>query len=116
MAITDEEIAEANERGRIEYATKPRAVSARFDPASQRLVVDLANGSAFIFPPRLAQGLENATDEQLARVEILGSGFGLHWEELDADHRIEDLLAGFYGSRRYMAERFGPDWALNQAA
>ena len=36
-------------------------------------------------PPKLAQGLEKATDEQLAEVEILGAGFRLHWEALDAD-------------------------------
>jgi hypothetical protein len=58
----------------------------------------------------LAQGLENATDAQLSRVEILGVGFGLHWEELDADVSVEGLLAGRFGSRRYMAERFGSGW------
>jgi Protein of unknown function (DUF2442) len=116
MALTDEDIEAANERGRIEHATKPRALSARFDAPSQKLVVELANGATFIFPPRLAQGLERATDEQLMQVEILGAGFGLHWDELDADHRLEDLLAGYFGSRRYMAERFGPDWALTRAA
>ena len=108
--ISDAEWAAAEERGRIEMATKPRARSARYDAASQRLIVELVNGSTFIFPPRLVQGLENATDAQLSRVEILGVGFGLHWDELDADVSVEGLLAGRFGSRRYMAERFGSGW------
>jgi hypothetical protein len=100
----------AEERGRTEMATKPRALAARYDRNLERLVVDLANGCTFLFPPRLAQGLENATDDQLERVEILGYGFGLHWEDLDADLKVESLLAGRFGSQRYMEERFGPDW------
>ncbi|WP_428391871.1 DUF2442 domain-containing protein [Lichenicoccus sp.] len=47
------------------------------------MVVDVTKGCSFTFPPRLAQGLESATDEQLAQVEILGSGYGLHWKALD---------------------------------
>jgi Protein of unknown function (DUF2442) len=100
----------AEERGRIEMATKPRARAARYDRKLGRLVVELANDCTFLFPPRLAQGLENATDDELEKVEILGYGFGLHWEDLDADLKVESLLAGRFGSQRYMQERFGPDW------
>ncbi|VTZ64182.1 hypothetical protein EMEDMD4_570063 [Sinorhizobium medicae] len=38
----------------------------------------LTNGCTFAFPPRLAQGLEEASSDQLAAVEILGHGYGLH--------------------------------------
>jgi Protein of unknown function (DUF2442) len=100
----------AEARGRIEMATKPRARAARFDSKLDRLVIELTNGCTFLFPPRLAQGLETATDDQLGQVEILGHGFGLHWEELDADLKVESLLAGRFGSQRYMMERFGPAW------
>jgi hypothetical protein len=106
--ISDAEWAAAEERGRVAMATRPRAAAARFDPDSGRLVIDLVNGSTFTFDPRLAQGLEQATDEQLAAVEILGAGFGLHWEALDADFTVEGLLQGRFGTRRYMTERFGP--------
>jgi hypothetical protein len=113
---TDEDWTEAKERGRIEMATKPRASSARYDATSGRVVVELVNGSIFAFPARLAQGLENATDAQLANIEVTPVGFGLHWEELDADLKLESLMAGRFGSRRYMMERFGPDWGLSEAA
>jgi hypothetical protein len=104
------EWAKAEERGRVEMATKPRALSARFDRKSGRIVVELVNGSLFEFPARLAQGLQSATDDQLAEVEILGVGFGLHWEALDADLKVESLMAGRFGSTRYMIDRFGSDW------
>ena len=114
--ISDAEWAAAEERGRIEMTIKPRARSALYDAASQRLIVELLNGSTFIFSPRLAQGLENATDAQLSRVEVLGVGFGLHWEELDVDLSVDGLLAGRFGSRRYMIERFGSAWDAEAAA
>jgi hypothetical protein len=104
------EWAKAEERGRVEMATKPRALSARYDRKSGRIVVELVNGSLFEFPARLAQGLQSATDDQLAEVEILGVGFGLHWEALDADLKVESLMAGRFGSTRYMIDRFGSDW------
>ena len=113
--ISDAEWAAAEERGRVEMAIKPRAAGARYDAAARRIVVELVNGSTFIFDPRLAQGLEQATDAQLAEVEVIGVGFGLHWETLDADYKVESLLAGRFGSRRYMAERFGTEWDLEAA-
>ena len=108
--LSDAEWAAAEDRGRVAMATKPRASSARYDGAAARLIIELTNGSTFIFDPRLAQGLEQASDEALAEVEVLGVGFGLHWEALDVDLNVESLLAGRFGSRRYMAERFGSDW------
>ncbi len=114
--ISDEEWQAAEDRGRIEMATKPRAREAHYDAETARIVVKLTNGSIFEFPARLAQGLENATDEQLAEVEILGVGTGLHWETLDADFMVESLMAGRFGTRRYMIERFGPEWQFDEAA
>ena len=64
--LSDGQIDAAIERGRAIRSAEPRAVSAHFDRAAGRILVDLANGCTFAFPPKLAQGLENATDEQLA--------------------------------------------------
>ena len=114
--LTDEAIDAAMKRGRIELATKPRAETARYDRQLGRLVIELTNGCVFLFPPRLGQGLEHATDDQIEAVEVLGSGYGLHWEELDADLSVEGLMAGRFGSQRYMERRFGPDWRFADAA
>jgi hypothetical protein len=105
--LTDAEINAAQERGRIAHQTEPRATSARYDRKTGRVIVDLTNGCTFAFPPRMAQGLEVATDDELAAVEILGAGYGLHWEALDADLSVPGLLAGLFGTKAYMARRAG---------
>lgn len=110
VGLTDEEFEAANRRGLIEMATKPRARTVRYDRDEDRLVVELVNGSTFSFPPGLLQGFDRATPAQIAEVEIWGQGFGLHWELLDADFTVEGLMAGRFGTARYMRERFGPEW------
>ena len=105
--LTDAQIDAAAERRRIARLTEPRAANARYDRDAGRVIVELTNGCVFAFPPRLAQGLEVATDDQLASVEILGSGYGLHWEALDVDLSIPGLLAGLFGTRAFMARNAG---------
>lgn len=95
-------IAEAEARGRKAMATEPRAMFARYDKATGRVIVDLTNGCSFAFPARRAQGLEAASDKALAEVEILGVGFGLHWEALDVDLSVSGLLAGLFGTKAWM--------------
>ena len=104
---TDAEIDAALERGEAARLHEPRATAARYDRQLDRVGGELTNGCTFAFPPRLAQGLEDATEDQLAQVEILGAGYGLHWEALDADLSIAGLLAGLFGARSYMARRAG---------
>ena len=105
--LTDRQIDTALERGQTARLHEPRAVAARYDRRSGRIIVKLANGCTFAFPPRLAQGLEAATEEQLAQVEILGAGSGLHWDVLDADLSIPALLAGVFGTKAYLAQQAG---------
>ena len=105
--LTDAQIDAAAERGRIARLTDPRAANARYDRDAGRVIVELINGCVFAFPPRLAQGLEVATDDQLAAVEILGTGYGLHWEALDVDLSVPGLLAGLFGTRAFMARNAG---------
>lgn len=63
--LTDAEIDAALVRGKIAQATEPRAARARYDRKTGQMVVELTNGCTFAFPPRLAQGLATATDDQL---------------------------------------------------
>jgi hypothetical protein len=105
--LTDAEIDAALERGKAARSNEPRAVAARYDARSGRLIVELANGCTFAFPPKLAQGLEAASEAQLSQVEILGAGYGLHWEALDADLSVPGLLAGLFGTQAYVAQQAG---------
>jgi hypothetical protein len=70
---------------RLAALGEPRAKTARYSRARRKFVVELTNGCTFMFPVDMAQDLTGATDSELADVEVLGSGFGLHWEKLDAD-------------------------------
>lgn len=95
--------ASALERDRIAHRTEPRAKSAGYNRRNGRIIVELTNGCTFAFPYNMAQGLETATDDELAAVEILGVGYGLHWEARDTNLSVLSLLAGLVGIRAYMA-------------
>jgi hypothetical protein len=98
----DIDILIAEARGERVLAEEPRAVSARYEPATGRVHVELANGCGFAFPARMMQGLGDAGDAALADIEILGRGVGLHWEALDVDVSVPGLLAGLFGTRAWM--------------
>jgi hypothetical protein len=98
----DAMVAAAKRRGERSLRNEPRARAARYDRKTGRIQVDLANGCSFAFPARKAQGLERASDQELAQIEILGLGLGLHWERLDVDLSVPGLLAGLFGTKAYM--------------
>lgn len=114
--LTDMEIEAALARGEAAAREEPRAASARYDPKLLRIVVELTNGCMFAFPPRLAEGLEDADEDQLASVEVLGSGYGLHWPAMDVDLAVPGLLSGLLGTARHMARRAGKATSPAKAA
>ena len=105
--LSDLEIDAALARGRAVRAAEPRAVAARYERAAGRVVVDLANGCSFSFPPALVEGLAGAAVSDLEAVEILGAGYGLHWEALDVDVSVPGVVAGVFGTRAFMARQGG---------
>jgi DNA invertase Pin-like site-specific DNA recombinase len=99
-----EEIARAKAAGEKADATQPRAESVHYDKSDDLIVIRLRNGAIFSFPPKLAQGLEGASPEQLADIWIPPSGSSVHWESLDVDFSIPELIAGIFGTKSWMAE------------
>lgn len=99
----DAQIAQATKAG-IAALDEPRAKFARYDATRRQVIVELTNGCTFIFPADMGQGLANATNEELADVQVLGKGFGLHWEKLNADLSIASLVVGIFGSKSWMQE------------
>ena len=106
MAISREEFDRANER-MAKLREGPIAVSARYDPLSGRVIVTLRHGVEFIFPTEIAEGLAGAQPADLADIEISPSGLGLHWPRLDADFYLPGLLAGEFGTKKWMASELG---------
>jgi hypothetical protein len=114
--LNDCQIDAAAERGKAARLNEPRAFGARYDSDLDRVIVALTNDCTFSFPPRLVQGLEAATEDQLAAVKVLGAGYGLHWEALDVDISIPGLIAGLFGTKAYMARRAGQATSPAKAA
>jgi hypothetical protein len=105
--VTRDEYETATAEGRRMLATTPHAVAACYDRQADRIVLTLNTGLDVSFSPRDAQGLEKASAEQLAAIEITPPGFGLHWPKLDVDLYVPAVLEGVLGSRRWMAARLG---------
>jgi hypothetical protein len=97
-----EQLDRAEAAAQLADATEPRARSAHYDRASGNIVIHLKDGSIFMFPHLLGQGLANAAPDDLAAVTITASGLGLHWEALDVDLTVPSLLRGIYGTRAWM--------------
>jgi hypothetical protein len=101
---TDAELEAAEARGRAMLETEPRAVSARYGRETGRVTVELANGCVYAFPTHLVQELSEASRDDLARIEVDGMGFNLHWPELDVDLYVPALVAGVFGTRDWMGK------------
>jgi hypothetical protein len=107
IEVSDTELAAAKIRWDTERAQRSIPASVSFDRTSGRILVEFINGAAFMVPARALQGLEEATDAQLAEVELLGET-GLHWESLDVDYTISGLMNGVFGNKAFMeAQRRG---------
>ena len=106
MAITEQDMKAAETRMAATRAAG-HAVSARYDRRRSRVVVVLNTGVEITFPTRLAEGLADASPDNLADIEISPAGLGLHWPRLDADLYVPALLQGVFGSKGWMARQLG---------
>ena len=104
QTLTDDAIEAARARGREDLANGPVAVEASYDAARDRVVVELDTGFSLGIPRHALEGLSAASPEQLQRVEILGPGTAITWDEPDVGFTIAGLVQGVFGSERWMAE------------
>jgi Protein of unknown function (DUF2442) len=98
------EIDRARIAGKILDETEPKAIKAWYAADTDRIFIELNTDIVMGFPSQRLQGLEDATPRQLAEVEVTPSGYGLHWESLDVDLGVPELVAGLFGSKAWMSE------------
>lgn len=98
------QINQAREAGEVLDETEPRAVKAWYELTSARIFIEIKNGVVMGFPYQLLEGLESATPEQLGEVEVTPSGYGLHWESLDIDLGVPQLVSGIFGTKTWMKQ------------
>jgi hypothetical protein len=58
------------------------------------LAVDLSDGRSITVPISWYPRISHGTAEERDKWRLIGSGRGIHWDELDEDISVENLLAG----------------------
>lgn len=61
---------------------------------AESVTVHLDDGRTVTTPLAWYPRLVHATPEERQRVELIGSGTGLHWPDLDEDLSVRGMLAG----------------------
>lgn len=64
------------------------------DVAGNVLRVELSDGRAISVPVDWYPRLAHATEKERANWRIIGRGQGIHWEDVDEDVSVRDLLLG----------------------
>ena len=95
--VSKDDFERAGRRAKNLTAHAPRAVSAHYDPKTERIVIQLSTKLIVSFSPADLEGLEDARLSQLTKIEISPSGFGLYFPAMDADLYIPGLLGRLSG-------------------
>jgi len=104
VVTTDRQIDTAISRARHFAASERRAVRAEYEKRPDLITLYLDDGIRVAIPRTKLQGLQGASADKVANIEILGRGTGLHWPLLDVDHYVPGLLSRVFGTSRWMAE------------
>lgn len=106
MEITEHDFESAEKRAQA-LREAGHAVSARYDPATERITIQLNTGIQVVVPRAKIEELASAAPDDLEPIEISPSGLALHWPALDADIYVPGLLQGIFGTKRWMAAQLG---------
>jgi hypothetical protein len=104
VVTTDAEIDAAIEQARRLEKQDRRVVRASYSGGTDSILLLLENGVTLSIPRQLLQGLADANSSDLSNIELLGRGTGLYWPALDVAHLVSGLLAGVYGSAKWMKQ------------
>ncbi len=78
-------------------SSEPRIRALRV--TNDSIVADLADGRTISVPLAWSWRLSDATPEQREHFEIMGSGQGVHWPDLDEDISAQGMLSGIPARR-----------------
>jgi hypothetical protein len=99
---TDAEIDAALDAAK-ELEGEPRVASVEYlGGRADVIVLRLSTGGRLAIPREYLQGLEHATEAQLAEIQLWGGGISVSWPQLDVDHYLPHLLEHRYGSDAWM--------------
>jgi hypothetical protein len=102
VVTTDAEIDAAIRQARAFSKYDHRATRATYSGRTDRVLVRMDDGVTHSFPRKLLQGVSEAPSAALNKIELLGKGTGLFWPALNVAHSVSGLLAGVYGSAKWM--------------
>jgi hypothetical protein len=68
------------------------------------LVIKISNGRRLVLPVEEIEDISGATHEQLSNYELIGPATGIEFPAIDVGLSLEALMAGWYGTKRWMAE------------
>jgi hypothetical protein len=94
----------ASQAGRRAANSEPRAARVEYLARERALSIELTNGAAVTLPVRLIPSLKLAASRDIRAVEVLGRGGGLHWESLDLDLSVPNLLSSVFAGPAWLAE------------
>ena len=105
-AEIDAQIPGARAAEKADRVSGLRARLARYDKRTERVVLELTNGSAFAFPAQLVRGLEHASASERSAVTLAPSGSAVVWNALNVDMSVPGVLAMTFG-RQLGAQALG---------
>jgi len=82
---------------------KPYAKQLSFD--NDMMWIELNDGRKLGIPLIYFPRLLKATTDQLQNYQISGGGTALHWDELDEDLLVENLLIGIFNNSNFLQNK-----------
>ena len=98
------QIEQATQRGEERMRRDPLATAVRYHKPTRSVVIETNKAVTLTICVDRLQGLQDASDRDLSKVEILGPGVAIEWPTLDQQFSITGLLAGVFGTDSWMAE------------
>ena len=81
------------------------AKTVKHDKRLNLLIVNLSTGRRLVLPVEEIEDISGATHEQLVNYKLIGPGTMIEFPNIDVGLSVDALIAGWYGAKRWMAER-----------